>query len=77
MDIKKHIQSIIEEITENKDIANIFLKVQVLAHLLKDDQFSQWFKSEQSGYKDDLLPEYRIIRVSVHGSGIAGIIRYP
>lgn len=81
MDVKKHIQSITDDILENKDISNIFLKVQVLVHLLKNDQLSQWFKSEQHGYKDDLLPEYRIIKVSIHGSfeqnrGFAGSIYY-
>jgi hypothetical protein len=81
MDVKKHIQAIIDDILDNKDISKIFLKVQVLVHLLKNDQLSQWFKSEQHGYKDDLLPEYRVIKVSIHGAleqnrGFAGSLYY-
>lgn len=68
MDVKKVIQSIIDDFSVNKDISDIFLQVQVLVHLLKDDQLTQWFESEQHGYKEGILPEYRVIKVSIIGS---------
>lgn len=65
--IGEQIQLIIGDILENKDISHIFLRVQVLVHSLKNDKLSHWLKSEQSGYTDDLLPEYRIIKVPIIG----------
>jgi len=81
MDLKKHIQSIIDDILESKEVSGIFIKLQVLVHLLKNERLTDWFKSEQYGYKDILLPDYRVFKVTVHGSleqfrGFAGSLLY-
>ena len=67
MEIKKLVESIISKLLENADINSIFMNVQALAHLLKNEQFSQWVKSEVFGYVDDNLPIYRITTVSIKG----------
>jgi len=66
--IGEQIQLIIGDILENKNMSHVFLRVQILVHLFKNDKLSQWLKSEQFGYKDDLLPEYRIIKTPLVGS---------
>lgn len=68
METKHLIQTIIDEILSDKDISSIFLKLQVLVHKLKNEQLTEWFLSERSGYaKDKILPDYRIIYAVVYG----------
>ena len=66
MDTKKLIESLIEDLYENKSLSDVFLKLQVVVYLLKNEQLQEWFDSENNGYSTDRpLPSYRILDVRV------------
>jgi hypothetical protein len=66
MKIKTLAESIIEDLTKNVSITQIFNKVQVLAHHLKNDEFSQWVKNERDGYDDTAaIPTYRRVMLPI------------
>lgn len=66
IDIKKQIESIIEDLVNNASISSILLKAQAIAFYLKDEAFTNWIKSEQNGYSDiKELPEYRKARCTI------------
>jgi hypothetical protein len=69
MDIKKTIEGIIEDlVNNNKNISTIFLKLQVLVHILKNENLRNWVEYELHGYpENETLPEYRIIPGVVYG----------
>jgi len=69
MDLKKTIEGIIEDlINDNKNISTIFLKLQVVVHILKNENLKNWVEYELHGYPDKkTLPEYRIIPGVVFG----------
>jgi hypothetical protein len=82
MDLKKTIEGIIEDIVnDNKNISTIFLKLQVIVHILKNENLKNWVEYELHGYPDKkTLPEYRIIPGVVYGGleqhrGFQGSIR--
>lgn len=65
--IKSLIDSVIVDLSENKSIEAILLKVQTISFYLKDDDFSSWIKHEQNGYGNDTypLPDYRKVNCVV------------
>lgn len=65
--IKSLIDSVIVDLSENKSIEAILLKVQTISFYLKDDDFSSWIKHEQNGYGNDKypLPDYRKVNCVV------------
>ena len=66
IDLKKQIESIIEDLGNNESISKILLKAQTIAFYLKDDTFANWIKAEQNGYKNtQLLPDYRRIHCTI------------
>lgn len=66
IDIKKQIESIIEDLVNNASISTVLLKAQAIAFYLKDEAFTDWIKSEQNGYSDiQELPEYRKARCTI------------
>lgn len=69
MDLKKTIEGIIEDlVNDNKNISTIFLKLQVIVHILKNENLKNWVEYELHGYPDKrTLPEYRIIPGVVYG----------
>ena len=69
MDLKKTIEGIIEDlVNDNKNISTIFLKLQVVVHILKNENLKNWVDYELHGYPDKRnLPEYRIIPGVVYG----------
>jgi len=69
MNLKKTIEGIIEDlINDNKNISTIFLKLQVIVHILKNEKLKNWVEYELHGYPDKrTLPEYRIIPGVVYG----------
>ena len=66
IDLKKQIESIIEDLVNDASISSILLKAQAIAFYLKDEAFSNWIKSEQNGYSNiDELPEYRKAKCAI------------
>lgn len=62
INLKKLIESIIEDLTNDAPISRILLKAQAIAFYIKDETFANWIKFEQNGYKNiEELPEYRKI----------------
>ncbi|MBQ5474096.1 MAG: hypothetical protein IIT65_05215 [Lachnospiraceae bacterium] len=78
---KKLIEGIIEDLSNNVTITNIFNKVQILSSYLNNDVFSLWVKNERMGYTDvNQLPEYRKTKVDILVDGISGnysLTKYP
>lgn len=64
------INTIIDELTNSQfELTNTLLKVQVLAHKLKNEKLKEWVDSEINGYKDEkCLPTYRILPTAVYGN---------
>lgn len=46
--LKSLIDSVIIDLSENKSIEEILLKVQTISFYMKDDEFSSWIKHEQN-----------------------------
>ena len=66
IDLKKQIESIIEDLGNNEPISKILLKAQTIAFYLKDATFTSWIKAEQNGYKSaQNLPDYRKATCSI------------
>jgi hypothetical protein len=64
MDIKQLIESLIKDLYENKSLPDVLLKLQVIVHLLKNEQLTEWFNCENNGYDNNKpLPSYRILDV--------------
>lgn len=65
--LKSLIDSVIIDLSENKSIEEILLKVQTISFYMKDDEFSSWIKHEQNGYGNDEypLPAYRKVNCVV------------
>lgn len=60
MDVKELIDSIIRDLTEDAPISKIMLKAQAISYSLNVEEFSEWVKKEQNGYKEgDIIPDYR------------------
>jgi len=64
------INNVIEDLTDpNIELTSTLLKVQVLAHKLKNDKLKEWVDSEINGYEDEKdVPYYRIINAAVLGN---------
>lgn len=84
IDLKKQIESVIEDLGDDDPISKILLKAQTIAFYLKDDTFTNWIKSEQNGYQNtECLPDYRKINctmkvdVSIPFRGILYGIDFP
>lgn len=70
---KKLIEGIIEDLSNNVAITNIFNKVQILASYLDNEAFSLWVRNERMGYRDvNQLPEYRKTKVEIVVDGVSG-----
>ena len=62
MDIKQLIESLIKDLYENKSLSDIFLKLQVIVYLLKNELLTEWFNNENNGYSQEkALPQYRVL----------------
>lgn len=67
------IEGIIEDLSNNIAITNVFNKVQILASYLSNEAFSLWVKNERMGYNDvHQLPSYRKTKVEILVDGISG-----
>lgn len=63
MNKKEIAENIIIALTTGESVSTILLKVQLLASLLGNDEFSIWLRNEQYGYGNgDSIPEYRKLR---------------
>lgn len=66
INIKKMVDSVIRDLSNNTSINNYALKIQIIAKYLKNADFSQWVKNELEGYNvDSILPPHRIIHTFV------------
>jgi hypothetical protein len=64
MNTKQLIESLIKDLYENKSLSDVFLKLQVIVYLLKNEQLTEWFNNENNGYDvGKILPQYRILPV--------------
>lgn len=72
------INVIIDELTDSRvNLGSVFLKVQVLAHQLKNAKLKEWVYNESNGYKDRAdVPAYRIIPSIVKGNIMQGFAKY-
>lgn len=72
------INVIIDELTDSKvNLGSVFLKVQVLAHQLKNAKLKEWIYNESNGYKRNVdIPVYRIIPSIVKGNIMQGYMKY-
>jgi hypothetical protein len=43
MNTKQLIESLIKDLYENKPLPDVFLKLQVIVYLLKNEQLTEWF----------------------------------
>lgn len=63
MNKKEIAENIIIALTTGESMSTILLKVQLLASLLGNDEFSIWLRNEQYGYANGgSIPEYRKLR---------------
>lgn len=63
MNKKEIAENIIIALTTGENVSTILLKVQLLASLLGNDEFSTWLRNEQYGYGNGgSIPEYRKLR---------------
>ena len=60
MDVRKIVNTLIEDIANGTSINQILLKAQIVAFNVDDKRFSQLIKNEQQGYSaKDEIPYYR------------------
>lgn len=60
MDVRKIVNTLIEDIANGTSINQILLKAQIVAFNVDDKRFSQLIKNEQQGYSaNDEIPDYR------------------
>jgi hypothetical protein len=52
--MKQLIESLIKDLYENKSLSEIFLKLQTVVFILKNEQLTEWFIKENSGYNSDI-----------------------
>ncbi|CAM4368762.1 hypothetical protein [Gillisia limnaea] len=65
----KWIDGIVQDLVDSeKKLKDTLLKVQVLAFKIKNEKLKNWVDSELNGYKDNNIPEYRIIPTPVSGN---------
>lgn len=63
MNKKEIAENIIIALTTGENVSTILLKVQLLASLLGNDEFSTWLRNEQYGYGNGgSIPKYRKLR---------------
>lgn len=68
-DIGTWIESIVEDlVSSDKKLSEILLKVQVLAHRIKNDELKTWVNDELNGYVGKDKPEYRVVPSAVFGN---------
>ncbi|MBO0213812.1 hypothetical protein J0676_09915 [Vibrio sp. Vb2880] len=74
----KLIQEIIDLLSSSERNLNVaLLKTKVLLHQLGERELSEWVDSELKGYKErNLLPEYRVLHLTVKGNVTNGVYRY-
>ena len=73
------VNNIIDELTGSEDnLSSSLLKVQVLAHKLKNEKLKEWVNYELNGYDDKNInvPAYRVIPTIVKGHLIQGHMKY-
>ncbi|UWX60383.1 hypothetical protein N0B40_18530 [Chryseobacterium oranimense] len=65
MNIKKLVESVIFQLANNESISSIVPKLQVIAKLLKNEEFKSWVHDEYiNGYDEEInVPEYRNINI--------------
>lgn len=66
LNLKSTIESIIEDLSNNRDIREFALKIQMVANKLKNPEFSVWVKNELEGYGDvKNLPPHRLLSTHI------------
>lgn len=66
INLKSMIESVLVDLTNNTSIEVFALKVQMIARMLKNDDFAFWTNNELSGYKKSCnLPDYRVLNTHV------------
>ncbi len=69
LDVKSMIESVISDLIENQPLSTIFLKVQAISFFLDNEQFTEWFKNENSGYDNaENVPAYRNTSATVYAN---------
>lgn len=65
MDIKKLIEGVLTDLGDGKSLGVVSAKVKIIAHLLKNDDFSRWISAELfDGYAlDENIPDYRVFPI--------------
>lgn len=65
-ELKKLIETIIQDLGDDKPVKGILLKAQIVAAKLGNENFATWIKNEQNGYPNPMnLPDYRILNTII------------
>ena len=65
MDTKKLIEEVLIDLGDNKSLTEVSSKVHIIARLLGDERFKEWYNLEfVTGYLTKELPDYRISRAA-------------
>lgn len=65
MDVKKLIEEVLMDLGNNKTLADVSTKIQIIVRLLGDDKLKKWYECEFiTGYKGKDFPEYRISKAA-------------
>lgn len=65
MDAKKLIEEVLLDLGDNKSLTEVSSKVHIIARLLGDERFKEWYNLEfVTGYLNKELPNYRISRAA-------------
>jgi hypothetical protein len=69
LNIKSLIESILSDLISNASVEVFALKIQMIARLLKNEDFALWANNELNGYKNNCnLPDYRILKTHVEAN---------
>ncbi|MFV0270250.1 MAG: hypothetical protein ACK5HZ_00970 [Macellibacteroides fermentans] len=66
IDIRGMIESVLADLTSSAQLETFALKIQMIARMLKNNDFASWTEKELNGYEDkNKVPDYRVLRTHV------------
>lgn len=66
LNVKTLIESVLSDMANNTTIDTYILKIQMIARLLKNKEFSLWINKELNGYGEtDIIPTHRILQTRI------------
>ena len=66
VNIKRMMESVINDLSNNETIQTYALKIKFIANHLKNEKFTRWVNNELEGYRNvDELPSYRLLNTQI------------